>query len=435
MYEMLKHAGLVWSVLSALVLAARSASAHDAPRVYAMLERGSEGAVMLTNRGLIFGEPSAGSYRLLCNEALGFNTAEEPNAVLLPDGSLLIATSGGVRRTEDEGCTVTDLEPFAATNAPALAQDPSDAARLYLATYEPPARSGIYVSSDAGASFMHTYEMPETRFLEELLVAPSAPAIVYASGFNFSNTGPEREQLVLRSADSGASFESITVELAANEADLTLLAISPSDSDMLLARALDDGATTRLDRLLVSRDGGRAWREALVVHQLFGAGFTAGAVWVTGIDGLYRSEDGAESFVQVQGPTTMAGVVEWSGESLVCGRFALGRNGIASVRAGSAELTPWFELTEVTAPVQCEPGTRTAETCATLWLDWQREILAGALDAGTEPPGTEPPVADAGELQPARTSSGCALAARANTHAAWATWVLAMLAYAARRRR
>jgi hypothetical protein len=434
----------------ALWTLALPARAHDAPRMFGVLEDGEHG-VFLTNRGLIFAEPSTGRFRLLCNEAIGYTTTEEPNAATLPDGSLLIATSGGLLRTDDEGCTFEGVEPFALTNAPALARDPEDASRLYLATYDA-ASGGIYVSTDGSASFTRTHQAPETQFIEELLVARSEPSVVYASGFDFSLSGPEREHFVLRSTDSGASFERIAVALAEHEADLTLLAVAPSDPDVLLARALDNGAQTRIDRLLVSRDGGRSWHAALEVHQLFAAGFTARAIWVTGIDGLYRSEDNVEVFEPVEGATTMAGVAELHGKSLVGGRFAPGRNGIASMHPGSATLAPWFEFNEVTEPVACELGTETAVTCEPLWRDWQNEILLGlGNDAGTAPladAGSEP-VVDAGntamdaDTAPAsngKSSDGCCvavhgLAKKANTHAAWATWVLAMLAYAVRRRR
>jgi hypothetical protein len=392
--------------------------------------------VLLTNRGLIFG--GGDRYRLLCNEALGYSSTEEPGAALVPDGSLLVATSGGLLRTPDEGCSVQGVEPFARTNTTSLAQDPEDRARIYLASYDATG-GGIHVSTDGGATFTRTHEAPETQFLEELLVAPGEPSIVYASGFDFSLTGPEREHFVLRSDDQGMSFERIAVTLADNEADLTLLSIAPSDPDTLLARALDNTQLTRLDRLLVSRDGGRSWQSPLTVHQLFSAGFTAGAVWVTGIDGLYRSGDDAASFAQVEGPTTMSGILELHGDALVCGRFAPGKNGLARVMEGSDALTPWFEFDAVTEPVACAEGTETAVACETLWRDWENEILRGLGDGGVAMP-----TVDAGAMldtgthvdastEPAapreRASSGCAIAKNANAHAAWTAWALALLAY------
>ena len=130
-------------------------------------------------------------------------------------------------------------------------------------------------------------------------------------------------------------------------------------------------------------------------------------------------------------------------EKLLCGRFASGHNGIASVTEGGSALTPWFEFTEVTQPVACELGTETQYVCEPLWRDWQSEIFAsdaGVADAATAQPEADASVvrdaavADAGEPR----SDGCSVAAlgsKANTHAAWATWVLAVLACAFERKR
>lgn len=398
-----------------------AAAAHAPPQVFeAIVAPTGDAAVLLTNRGLLFGSLPSGPWRLMCNEAVGINGFEQPDLALLPDGSLIAATTAGLQRTADGGCSWQGVEPFAGVSTPALVQEPSAAATLYVAVFAPDI-GGIHVSADAGASWSLRYGVGDHDYIEELLLVPSAPEQLYASGQVFDDMG-NFTHYVARSRDRGATFERHEVALLDNEADVTLLAVSPSDPDLLLARALDNSGTLamRMDRLLVSRDGGQTFASVLTVNMLLDAQFAADGTtaWAASIEGLWRSDDVAATFEQVPGPERASCAIERQDELWVCGWYAPGRDGVGVSTDGGRSFTPLLSFDQVTEPVACPAASATAMTCDMLWRDWQREILfgvdagtsaapdAGAADASTADASSRP---DAATTARDRSHSGCSV--------------------------
>src|SRR3954454_12441029 len=80
------------------LLSASHAFAHATPHVLDIVFR-ENGYVLLSNRGLIFGDKDRSNWRLMCAEALGINTTEVPSLVGLPDGRLMVSTSRGLSTT------------------------------------------------------------------------------------------------------------------------------------------------------------------------------------------------------------------------------------------------------------------------------------------------------------------------------------------------
>jgi hypothetical protein len=379
------------SVLATCSVAQRSA-AHAPPQVLAAsFATDGADAVLITNRGLIFGDVDGGSWRLMCNEALGINSFERPDVAYLPNGSLLAATSGGLKRSDDGGCSWQLAEAFGASSAPALSQHDGDPATLYLAVFGADV-GGLYVSHDAAASWSRLLEVADNDFIEEIVLAGPDRAQIHASGQVFDDMG-NVTHYVTRSRDAGISFERFEVALLDNEADLTLLAVSPVNPDLLLARALDNSASTssRMDRLLLSHDGGRTFASVLAVDTLFDArfGVDGSTAWAAGLAGLWRSVDSAATFVQIPGPERMTCVIERAGALWGCGWYAAGADGIGtSIDSGDA-FTSLMAFTDVTAPVACDVQAPTTTLCQVLWRDWQVEILT-PRDAGSSPvPGSD----------------------------------------------
>jgi hypothetical protein len=400
----------VWSV-------AATAYAHAAPQVLQIVwNPDGKGLLLVTNRGLVFGKADAdpSSWRIMCNEALHVTVSEKPSVAYLQDGRLLAGSSDGLRSTADDGCTWQDVAPFGKTSTPAIAMHPDEPNRIYVTIYGP-SKGGIYVTEDGGAHFDQLMKVPDNDFIRSLLVAPGDKQILYAADSVFDAMG-HYQHSVLRSKDHGASFERVEVPLLDQELDVTLLAVSPKDSGLLLARASGANPGYDPERLLVSRDGGKTFSSPLSIKTLMSAAFSAdgATAWVAGLEGMWRSTDGLQSFAAVGSGQSMTYAVEHDGTLLACGYY----DGLAAVLDGIGASTdsgdhyePWMALRDIADPIACSPDAPTAAACEKPWHDWQNEralfgngssmvMVSGSGDAGADAG------ADSGAARPSDAGTG-----------------------------
>jgi hypothetical protein len=434
-----RSAGRALLGLFALVgVAASPARAHAPPQVLEVLEAPGK-IVLVTNRGLLIGtrfEPEP-DFKMMCSLGLSIGTAERPELALLDDGTMIAATSVGLQRSRD-GCSWEFLSPFEEINASALAQDPSARATLYLAVFLG-TEGALFVSHDGAASFEKLIDTAD--FVHQLLPAPSQSQRIYSVRQQLTGAGYE----VSVSQDAAVTWETRSAPLLSTEGALELLAVSPVDPDFVLAKGVDDDPVALLlDRLLVSRDGGRTFESPVSIKLLFDASFSAdgSTIWAAGIEGLWRSDDGAASFSALPGPARMSCVQERDDALLGCGFFA----GLSALQDGigvssdrGASFRPLLEFTSIVEPVACAEDSPTARACELLWHDWQREIL-GIWDAGVPPIGDTDagPASDGGTEDAGRRSrggdGGCDCRTVRNPGSTSLTVVLALASLVARAR-
>jgi hypothetical protein len=287
--------GLLAQTAAALVvcaLAPQAGHAHAPPQVRDMLWTQAQSLVLVTNRGLIFGPPLEQRYRLLCNEALHSTVNDALSALTLRDGRVLVATYRGLVATDDEGCTWQAIEPLGQVQITALEAD-DEGQRMFVASYAPGA-GGIWRSEDQAASFEHVLMTDDVDFIRSLRVARQAQGelAVYASGSALAMDG-RYAHYVRRSLDSGESWERFEVALLDNELDLTLLAVSPTDARLVIAKATSIDPLTIPERLLISRDGGESFTSPFATPSLAHAELSSdgATLWVAGLTGLFRSDD------------------------------------------------------------------------------------------------------------------------------------------------
>jgi hypothetical protein len=403
------------------------AVAHAPPQIWRVARRDSDGSVaLLTNRGIIFADGARSSFRFMCNTALGVNTSEQPYLAYTPDGRLLASTSMGLQATTD-GCSWQSVSEFGMAATPAIAQDPAQPEVLYVATFAM-GKSGIEVSKDAGATWSWLAKVADNDFVQEVFVAPSSSKTIYYSGEVFSGAGMFTHY-VARSDDGGATFARSDVALLSTEADLTLLAVSPGDPAVVLARAQDGSDAMTMDRLLVSRDGGKSFTPVLTVPQLFSAAWAADGqtAWVASIGGLWRSRDAAKSFEQIMGPTRMTFVGAAPAGKLWAGGWFGGTmdlDGWAESSDDGNDFTSLMAFPQVVDTVACDAASSTATKCEMLWKDWQYEILKryDIYGGAAPPPGVTPaPMGSAAGPADAGTAKPDASALVSNTDADAAT--------------
>lgn len=356
--------------------------------------------VIVTNRGLVFRDPSTGSARLLCNEALRITTAELPSVALLGDGALLVASSSGLRLSRDQGCTWSDVGQMEYTNTPAMAPDPSDPDRAVIASYDTDA-PGLRVTHDAGRSWSPLYANEEGDFVFSLLIAEADADTLYATVASYAPGAPAAHSL-LRTRDGGQSWQRLPLPLNERDYSARLAAISPEDPETVVVYTTANSPGLDDSRLLVSQDGGATFRVALERPEIRGAGYGAdGTLWVAARDGLYAGFDGgldtppdtgldtggAElgTFTQTSVASELGCVLERSGSLFVCGHYAgLGSasSGIGVSVDGGNSFERWLDFQAVDAAVECAPDSLTAALCARPWLDWEAE-MSGMLPAST----------------------------------------------------
>ena len=443
-------------VIGALLVLAHGPSAvraHAGPQVRGItLARAQAPNLLLSNRGLMFGPPGDSTWRLMCNEALGITTAELPEVVQFEDGRLLAACSAGLRESRNGGCDWQPIAPFQMINAPALTRDPSQPNRLYLTTFAP-GQAALRVSEDGGTSWQQLAAAGDDEFLRDVRVAPSQPDRLYVRGLQCGSGGFKYS--TWSSRDRGKNWDKRPIDIPRGESDFRLLAVSPKNPDLIVAKAEASNPVQTPERLLVSNDAGANYRSPISLHVLNAAVFSADGkqLWVGSDDGLFVSSDDGESFVQV-GPAQYVDSLLAADGKLYLGGYYLGvsagTTGVGVSSDGGQSFETWMQLTQVTQPAQCAPTTMTGTLCEALWLDWEREILsavAGAPAAGSGGSGAAGAAAGgaggagaaaagagvggaaaAGMSAPAKTGGGCSAAPARDGAGNW--WLLLMAAAA-----
>ncbi|MEY4577991.1 MAG: hypothetical protein RL701_2694 [Pseudomonadota bacterium] len=385
-------------------------SAHAGPQVRTILfDENRAQALLVANRGLIFGSPGRGDWQLMCNEALHVSTSERFDVVALPEGKLLAATALGLLISEDRGCNWHTLPELGEQSAPALTQHPSEPSTLYLTTYAPPlatamgddadaepldyvAQTGLRESKDGGATWRTLLPGGENEFLRYIRSARSDPRVLYLVKLHFG--AAPFTYSVLRSEDAGSTWREFTVAITERETDLELLGVSPYDPYFLVAKAHAQDQATTPERLLVSHDGGEHFETITELQVITDVDWSADrdTLWIAADAGLYRSTDAARSFERVGTADLVSCVITHDGKLLSCGWYdglAAGMPGVGVSSDGGATFASWMHLNDVLQPLQCPDDSSTHRLCAPLWVDWQREILglpivpvAGASGAG-----------------------------------------------------
>jgi hypothetical protein len=424
------------ALASVWLAGAARAHAHAGPQVRGIVSLDAADGldtVLVANRGLILRARSSHTWRLLCNEAYGVTTSEQPDLVARPGAegggaSLLAATSRGLLGTDDGGCSWRGVEPFAGTAATALTRDPTRPERLYLALYgDAPHATGLHVSDDAGRSWQRLLDSGDANKKENfrsLRVAPSDPKQLYVRKLTLQ--GSQFDYSVMRSRDAGMTWESRTVTILPDETDLRILGISPVDPNLLVAKA--ESATGGPERLLVSRDGGEHFDSPVRLRTISGVAFddTGQALWVASDDGLYRAQVHANDFVRV-GSVQLVSCVQHTEQGLLlcgyAGDSAANAPGVYLSHDGGETLEPYLQLKDVSEPVSCPDTSQAVHSCEVPWQDWQREVLSASQARPDISAQTAPPLAPANPSQGVHANSG-GCSSGGSTRSAQAPWLL-----------
>ena len=268
----------------------------------------------------IFDEQESGSVGALAV------APSDPNIIYVGSGEGLqrpdLAVGDGIYKSFDAGKTWTHLGLRDAQQITAIAIDPKNPDRMFVAAeghpYGPNAERGVFRSVDGGKTFEKVLYKDENTGAADVVMDPSNSQILFAalwaarvapwevrSGESFTIPGSG----LYKSTDGGSTWKSITKGLPTAEDGLSRIgiAIAPSNPKRIYLNV-----ETKKDKAGIyrSEDGGESWQQVNSDHRIGGRGPGAMGIAVApdNPDTIYvantaswKSTDGGKTFVGWKG--------------------------------------------------------------------------------------------------------------------------------------
>jgi photosystem II stability/assembly factor-like uncharacterized protein len=344
--------------------------------------------------GILDSDDGGQTWTWICEDAVGYFGVEDPAIAVMADGSIVVASSKGLSRSADGGCSWQMRTPPGGNRAGVdLAVNPMNPHEALA--LESSSASGAYSvflvkTSDDGATWNEVAQLPAGSLAETVEIAPSNPDRVYVSG----RVTPSQASTLLRSDDGGLTWTSAPIDVPTG-ASTFIGAVDPSHPDTVYVRVRVTANT--LGRVHVTTDGGATWTK---IWQGQGdvAGFALspdGATLVVGGPDSHINVASTNDFV-FESPNPLGpSCLTWSGGKLfACAKEAIDFFSIGYSPDKGISFVPVLHFPDV-RPRACGAMT-SAAVCASSW-----DAIASTIgvDAGTpdaSPPAPPPLKVDAG---------------------------------------
>ncbi len=371
--------------------------------------------VVRATYGTMISHDGGRTLSLVCEEAIGATGDADPMLGLFSGGRMVAGVVSGLAVTSDEGCSWSLMKGIApreyVVDVTVQKNDPrrgvvvsstaSDAGGLHTVLFE---------TRDSASSFQSIGTPLGEDFLALTVeVAPSDEARIYVSGTVTAQGGARMTPTIARSSDRGASFERTVLGSFGAGYTAWISAVDPKDASTLYVRV----RSTDKDRLLVSADGARTFREAYAA---------AGS-----LTGFALSPDGAEVALGGAGDGVLiastrdfrwkkvsdvhAQCLTWTTAGIyACGVEWLDRFVIGLSKDRGATFEALSHMSDP-CPMRCAAGSTAGRICTgDLWRATQNAIQQ---DAGACGGARAAPSRDGGTAPEAGPRSGWASAALA----------------------
>lgn len=338
--------------------------------------------VLRATYGLVFTLNGGGRWEWVCEEAMSFAGIWDPPIAIIKGGVVLAGLPDGLVVSSPDACDFSRVGALEGQLVADLALDKTNPNRAVVITSTPidaAFDSRVFRTTDGGVTFSQVGNAFPSNFRALTIdVAPSDPKTFYVSGV-FS--GPPAMGALLRSVDSGMTWETYLVPSSDDLRAPYIGAVDPKDASSVYVRL--DGAP---GRLLRTKDGGLGFEElflgegTLLAFALSPDGKT---LLVGGEkDGLWRSPTGALAFEQTS--TVRARCLRWVDAGVyVCGEP--GNDGFSvglSVTEGST-FSSFSTLADLCGPPPCPSDSGTAKSCKSRWPTMQMTLGATSCDASS----------------------------------------------------
>lgn len=406
-----------------LCLVTARASAHaPLPRGLAVSPDGVGVALALPGFGVLLRTAAAPGFAYACDALLGIPPSDAPAAVqYFADGSLLLASSGGLRTFDADGCE--QAAPHVALGRAPISAIAIHGASQMAYAVATELGEGVWRSEDGGASWQLRGAIEDSANVNALLVDAEDSAQLYVS------SGASDADAALRvSSDGGATFQAYPQARV-----VRLLAVEDAGQLWAVARALDHKANRGFD-ILHADAASAPWQSRLRVNFFGGLTITDnGEIWVGDEGGgVYRSTDRGASFALVESPRSISCLASAGNEVWACTPDLPSAPALNVLDGAAVSFEPALSLADVDAQVTCAQHNQGVDPCQAAWVEWQRDVM-GRVPVLAEPPDDtdQMPPMQTTNMQP--TAASCAFAAQ--PRGAAGSWILLLVCVVLRQMR
>lgn len=336
------------------------------------------------------------SFTWTCAVVAGFDRLnEDPPVAITGSGRIALGTFDGLRLSVADGCAYEDAPaPAWGTYAIDVQPDPADARALWVVLSPGDRENVLLRSRDEGASFETVASFPRGVLLEKVRIAPSDTQRIYVTGARPRMGSEPRRVFFFRSADGGLTFESTEIPLLDGERNAHVLAVDPDDAARALVRMTRAVTDERPERLLLTEDGGLTFRTVLEVREIVALAFghDGSSVWAANwYGGLHRSDDGGSTFSVLDPDLRVRCLAERASASggselFVCVDELTNDFAVARSFDRGETLEPLWGFADVTDDVGCDRCTPVGAICPAYWPDVVFDLsVLGGVDGGPPP--------------------------------------------------